>query len=100
MQSSYLGGRIALALIVGVVAWTAVRALGTRPPETPKSHIPAPAIDAPLATVKSPQTVVLAGGCFWGVQAVFEDVKGVSNTACTPQKHPPARTTVCRLLTV
>ncbi len=79
MQSSYLGGRIALALIVGVAAWTAVRALGTRPPETPKSHIPAPAIDAPLTTVKSQQTVVLAGGCFWGVQAVFEHVKGVSS---------------------
>jgi len=79
MQSSYVGGRIALILIVGVVAWTAVRALGTRPPETPKSHIPAPAIDAPLTTVKSQQTVVLAGGCFWGVQAVFEHVKGVSS---------------------
>ncbi len=79
MQSSYVGGRIALILIVGVVAWTAVRALGTRPPETPKSHIPAPAINAPLATVKSLQTVVLAGGCFWGVQAVFEHVKGVSS---------------------
>src|SRR5713101_6584213 len=79
MPSSYVGGRIALILIVGVVAWTAVRALGTRPPETPKSHIPAPAINAPLATVKSLQTVVLAGGCFWGVQAVFEHVKGVSS---------------------
>ncbi len=25
------------------------------------------------------QTAVLAGGCFWGVQAVFQHVKGVSN---------------------
>jgi len=41
--------------------------------------LPVAAIDAPLATAKSQQTVVLAGGCFWGVQAVFEHLKGVSS---------------------
>ncbi len=41
--------------------------------------IPDPAIDMPLAIEKSEQTAVLAGGCFWGVEAVFEHVKGVSN---------------------
>jgi peptide-methionine (S)-S-oxide reductase len=40
--------------------------------------IPSPAVDAPLAKTKSTQTVVLAGGCFWGIQAVFEHVKGVT----------------------
>jgi peptide-methionine (S)-S-oxide reductase len=40
--------------------------------------IPDPAIDAPLTTAKGEQTVVLAGGCFWGLQAVFEHVKGVT----------------------
>ncbi len=39
--------------------------------------LPDPALDAPLAKVKSEQTAVLAGGCFWGVEAVFEHVKGV-----------------------
>ena len=39
--------------------------------------IPDPALDAPLARVKGEQTAVLAGGCFWGVEAVFEHVKGV-----------------------
>ena len=39
--------------------------------------IPNPAVDAPLAKVKGEQTAVLAGGCFWGVEAVFEHVKGV-----------------------
>ncbi len=37
-----------------------------------------PAVDAPLAATKGEQTAVLAGGCFWGVEAVFEHVKGVS----------------------
>ena len=32
---------------------------------------------APRATSATPQTAVLAGGCFWGVQGVFEHVRGV-----------------------
>lgn len=39
--------------------------------------IPDPLVDAPLATVKGEQIAVLAGGCFWGIEAVFEHVKGV-----------------------
>ena len=39
--------------------------------------LPDPAVDTPLATKKGKETAVLAGGCFWGVQAVFEHVKGV-----------------------
>ncbi|MEO8895823.1 MAG: peptide-methionine (S)-S-oxide reductase MsrA [Rhizomicrobium sp.] len=38
--------------------------------------IPAPALDP--ASAASSETVVLAGGCFWGQQAVFEHVKGVT----------------------
>ncbi len=40
--------------------------------------IPSPKIDAPLATTKGEQTAVVAGGCFWGVEAVFDHVKGVT----------------------
>ena len=39
--------------------------------------IPDPAVDTPLARAKGEQTAVLAGGCFWGIQAVFQHVKGV-----------------------
>jgi peptide-methionine (S)-S-oxide reductase len=38
---------------------------------------PDPAVDAPRAAAPSQQTAVFAGGCFWGIQAVFEHVKGV-----------------------
>ena len=41
--------------------------------------IPNPTADEPLNKAKGAQTVVLSGGCFWGIQAVFEHVKGVSS---------------------
>ncbi len=40
--------------------------------------IPDPAVDDTLAAQKGQATVVVAGGCFWGIQAVFEHVKGVT----------------------
>lgn len=43
----------------------------------PSAAIPAPAQDASLTAIASQQTAVLSGGCFWGVQAVFQHVKGV-----------------------
>jgi peptide-methionine (S)-S-oxide reductase len=38
---------------------------------------PRPAVDAALGARKGEQTAVVAGGCFWGIQAVFQHVKGV-----------------------
>jgi peptide-methionine (S)-S-oxide reductase len=40
------------------------------------ASVPAPRLDNPKVA-GNPQTAVLAGGCFWGMQAVFEHVKGV-----------------------
>ncbi|MGH9480719.1 MAG: peptide-methionine (S)-S-oxide reductase MsrA [Terriglobales bacterium] len=39
--------------------------------------LPVPQLDEPAAAHAAPESVVLAGGCFWGVQAVFEHVQGV-----------------------
>src|SRR5271170_4169980 len=41
--------------------------------------IPAPAVDATALVSGGTQTVLLAGGCFWGVQAVFQHTKGVTS---------------------
>ena len=40
--------------------------------------LPIPAVDDSLAAASAQQTTVFAGGCFWGIQAVFEHVKGVT----------------------
>jgi peptide-methionine (S)-S-oxide reductase len=62
---------VVFLIVVTMVACSAVTAFATA--------IPDPVLDAPLATAKGEQTAVLAGGCFWGVEAVFEHVKGVSD---------------------
>ncbi len=40
--------------------------------------IPAPALDTPAAEAKGLETAVLAGGCFWGLQGMFQHVQGVT----------------------
>jgi peptide-methionine (S)-S-oxide reductase len=40
--------------------------------------IPAPAVEASAPTAEGLQKAVLAGGCFWGVQAVYQHTKGVT----------------------
>jgi peptide-methionine (S)-S-oxide reductase len=42
--------------------------------------LPNPAVDD-TAAASGQQTAVLAGGCFWGIQAVFEHVKGVASVS-------------------
>jgi peptide-methionine (S)-S-oxide reductase len=58
-----------ILIVTAMVACSSINASAT--------VIPDPALDAPLASAKGEQTAVLAGGCFWGVEAVFEHVKGV-----------------------
>ncbi len=47
---------------------------------SPNPPIPPPSIDVPLAKQPGKETAVFAGGCFWGVQSVFQRVKGVLST--------------------
>jgi len=64
---------LAASLFTSLSACHAATALG--------KALPNPVIDAPLATTRGEQTAVIAGGCFWGVQAVFEHVKGVNSVS-------------------
>jgi peptide-methionine (S)-S-oxide reductase len=65
---------VALCFAVGLVG-TALWRAPLRGAEAPVIIAP-PALDNPKAP-GPPQTAVLAGGCFWGVQGVFEHVRGV-----------------------
>jgi peptide-methionine (S)-S-oxide reductase len=80
VRSPFIGRGIAIVFIVCLVGWTAIRSIGAKPAE-PKFPFPKPTVDAPLASANGRETAVLSGGCFWGVQAVFEHLKGVSSVA-------------------
>src|SRR5579864_4870130 len=64
--------RLALILFAALVTITACNAKAN-----PAAAVPAPVQDASRAAAPGQQTAVLSGGCFWGVQAVFQHVKGV-----------------------
>jgi peptide-methionine (S)-S-oxide reductase len=57
---------IAMVLLAGAAAFSA----GHGP-------VPSPAVDASRSAAPGQQSAVFAGGCFWGIQAVFQHVKGV-----------------------
>src|ERR1700683_2397009 len=58
-----------LTLLAGVVACNAGSGAGV--------PVPSPTVDEAKAAAPAKETAVIAGGCFWGIQAVFQHVKGV-----------------------
>jgi peptide-methionine (S)-S-oxide reductase len=66
--------RTAAALALAACGW-ACRTSGA---DALDKTIPPPALDTPAAEAKGLQTAVLAGGCFWGLQGMFEHVDGVT----------------------
>jgi peptide-methionine (S)-S-oxide reductase len=65
---------VVLALLGSLFTATACSARASAP-----APVPAPDFDAKRASAPAKQTAVVAGGCFWGIQAVFQHVKGVLN---------------------
>lgn len=65
----------AAAALIGGALLIASRTSEVRSPMS----LPAAATGSALAGTASNETIVFAGGCFWGVQAVFEHVRGVKS---------------------
>src|SRR5215217_1880249 len=73
--------RMLRSAVVSALALVVVAAvlLRTSPTSAESARVvPAPAVDLPAGQATS-AVVVLAGGCFWGVQGVYQHVKGVTN---------------------
>jgi peptide-methionine (S)-S-oxide reductase len=64
-----------VAMVLTVLAGT----LACRAGSGASAAVPAPVVDEAKATAKGKETAVVAGGCFWGIQAVFQHVKGVKS---------------------
>jgi peptide-methionine (S)-S-oxide reductase len=55
-------------------------AIASHPTHAERSPLPDPVVSVATTTLGQ-QTAVLAGGCFWGMEAVFEHLNGVSDVA-------------------
>jgi peptide-methionine (S)-S-oxide reductase len=66
-----------IALVAAIVAAAAWQPWATSAAAEDAVVIPAPAIDAQPGP-RTSEVAVLAGGCFWGVQGVFQHVEGVT----------------------
>jgi peptide-methionine (S)-S-oxide reductase len=66
--------KFSLLVLAGLLIGAATYSLGGA-----KGPVPSPAADARRAAAPGQQTAVVSGGCFWGIQAVFQHVKGVTN---------------------
>jgi len=65
------------SLLIPALAAAALAATAFTTQATAERAVPIPAAKADVPATPGLQTAVLAGGCFWGMQAVFEHVKGV-----------------------
>ena len=65
-------------LLAGVITAGAGLALASRSHAEDARPVPAPAVDE-AATGAATETAILAGGCFWGVQGVYQHVNGVTS---------------------
>lgn len=78
IRDSAIFSRIMALIAVAAIACLVFAARGNSANAAEGSiALPNPSVDAPLASTPGKQTAVVAGGCFWGIQAVFQHVKGV-----------------------
>jgi peptide-methionine (S)-S-oxide reductase len=76
IRYAHLAGKAGIAAITAAILAAGVHFKGSGVAEN-AVNIPPPAIDVPAGAQDTRATAVVAGGCFWGVQAVFQHTRGV-----------------------
>lgn len=76
MRSPFTFNLLALLAAAGLLAWGL---MGNGAAQEKAVVLPPPAYDTATPSAAATETAVFAGGCFWGVQAVFQHTRGVLN---------------------
>ena len=72
----YIFQLLSIVVLGSTLACSTVNSSAT---STPVVSVPETAATESIPTIKGKQIAVFAGGCFWGVEAVFENIRGVSD---------------------
>jgi peptide-methionine (S)-S-oxide reductase len=67
-----------LRTTIGLLILTVGAAVACTSATATSGPVPSPAVDLPKPANGAPASMVLSGGCFWGIQAVFQHVRGVT----------------------
>ncbi len=65
-------------ILAGILLFAGIGLTASLSAQERAKELPAPKLDEPASEANS-ETAVFAGGCFWGVQGVFQHVNGVTN---------------------
>jgi peptide-methionine (S)-S-oxide reductase len=77
--TKFFAGSGAIAVLIAILILGVAGMRGRADAAEGGAMLPDPVVDSTLNAKPGSQTAVVGGGCFWGIQAVFQHVKGVKS---------------------